>query len=434
MNKELSEKEKQMNKYLYGIIQNQGLPRSFWLSNSPTDNPLHGLILDALKSLYDNSSVMSEELIIEKANCLVMKDTAGELWWNEKEEELKLFVKVAHSNTVPVSEKETIELFKVMQRERLQGFVEKSLEGLLAKGVNSEEDIDIVLEKCRIIKSVFPSATTSLPVQIEEAMAEASNSTSLIPYGIKDIDDLLGGLCRKEVTIWAGRPGHGKTSFACQITLNLLKNGYKVLFISKEMPTFRLLHKLFANIGRISSDKFKHGELGNSQELQDLSQALAVKYYEKLFIYDNVYDSKTIETLVLKHRPDVVIDDYIQLSKLKTHIKHEGIGDTMQHYKEITKDNNCAFAVLSQLSREIEKREDPRPRSSDLAASGVLEQVSGDICFIWYNYKVSYDKTEKRKVQFIASKSRYGESGYVDLAFDGEFMRYYARPNFGKGN
>jgi len=287
--------------------------------------------------------------------------------------------------------------------------------------------LDLALEKLRSLKGLEPEAEADLQTQLIQAGEDAiRGKENLIPFGIKTLDEKLAGLNRCEVEILAGRPGHGKTSLAAQFVRNWLDMGFKVLIISKEMTTSRLLHKMIANQSDIlTSNILKRGELTDAHkvELKRVIKEMMKKYEGLLFVHDDIYDSHKIETLVAKYGVDIVVDDFIQLSAFDDNNIRLEILRLMKHYKEIAKTYNLMFLVLSQLSRGIEGRDDKRPRLSDLSESGALEQLAADVIFVFYPFKVDYDDDQSR-VEVIAAKTRYGETTLLDLHFNGDHMRY----------
>lgn len=419
-------------RYLAGLIANRDeLENSFMPIRIKFDDERHDLIAKCLVKLHNEESSMSDTVIIETIRSAFFNVSDADEWLASEKNWFEGFV--YGSIEMNVSRAEVKELHTILQRQRLSNEAKKILMSMVSKEELEEGDIDAAQDKLRLIKAVYPSKSAQLDEQTAQAVFDAlNNSAGIIPYGFKPIDDKIGGACRKEITIIAGRPGHGKTSIVCQFVLNWISQGFKVLFISKEMPIARLLHKFFSNIGNIPANDIKMGSVEDADYLNAIAGAFVDKYKENLFLYDDVYSSSEIEKLVMKHKPDIIVDDFIQLSTFEDGSRdmRTGITQTLKHYKAMAKENNMAFVVLSQLNRSIEGRDDPIPRMSDLAEAGSLEQLAGDICFVYYGYKVDFDETTKNRVQFIISKARYGESTRVPLGFDGSLMRYYAIPNF----
>jgi len=325
-----------------------------------------------------------------------------------------------------VTELEVKELHGAVSRHFIMNEAKMTLTNLITT-MDAPGSLDEALENLRNLKGLQPEAEADLHAQLLQAGEDAiMGKDALIPFGIKTLDDKLAGLNRKEVEILGGRPGHGKTSLAAQLCRNWLEMGFKVLIISKEMTTSRLLHKMMANESDIlTSNILKRGELteAHKEELARVIEKMKEKWDGLLFIHDDIYDSTKIETLVAKYDVDVVVDDFIQISRFDDNNIRLEILRLMKHYKEIAKTYNIMFLVLSQLSRGIEGRDDKRPRLSDLSESGALEQLAATVMFVFYPYKVDYDDDQNR-IEVIAAKTRYGETTLVDLFFDGDHMRY----------
>jgi len=144
-------------------------------------------------------------------------------------------------------------------------------------------------------------------------------------------------------------------------------------------------------------------------------------------MYDNVRTLDDCLREIAKHKPDVVIDDYIQLIEVRG-VK-EGrrfeIEKIMQEYKWMCKQEDCSAILVSQLNREIEKRLDPRPRMSDYAESGVIEQTAELAMFVFYGHNFDSEKFNPYKSEIIVAKSRYGKIGTHMVGFNGGRCKFY---------
>lgn len=344
--------------------------------------------------------------------------------------ETKMLAFVGGSMESTVTELEVKELHAAISRHFVINQAKLALTNLITT-MDAPGSLDLALEELRNLKGQQPEAEADLSAQLYQAAEDAiKGKDALVPFGIKTLDKKLGGLNRKEVEILAGRPGHGKTSLAAQFVKNWLEQGFKVLIVSKEMTTSRLLHKMMANESEIlTSNILKRGEFTDAQkvELEAVRARMDKKYSGLLFVHDDIYDSRKMETLIAKYEVDIIVDDFIQLSHFDDNNIRLEILRLMKHYKEMAKVYNTMFLVLSQLNRGVEGRDDKRPRLSDLAESGHLEQLAADVMFVHYPYKVDYED-DPHKIEFIAAKTRYGETTLLDLHFDGDHMRYTEMP------
>ena len=158
--------------------------------------------------------------------------------------------------------------------------------------------------------------------------------------------------------------------------------------------------------------------------------------YKNLLMYDGIRNLDDSLREIAKHKPDVVIDDYIQLidvNKVREGRRFE-IEKIMQEYKWICKTENCSSILVSQLNREIEKRLDPRPRMSDYAESGVIEQTAESAMFVFYGHNFDSERYSPFKSEVIVSKSRYGKIGTHKIGFNGNRCKFYMNSDMAQGD
>ena len=276
---------------------------------------------------------------------------------------------------------------------------------------------------------------------IDKAMTDTLNTMQegnkkMIKTGFKEIDGLAGGLTRGEISIVGGRPGHGKTTFLVNLLASLVKGGYKVAMFNRELPNAEVIKKLICiEYPKLHYDKVRKGVVDAQDtkflsELKKASKIIKAKYSEEQFImYDDIRDLPKTASAIKKFKPDVIIDDYLQL------IKYKGKEDTRRlqlenicnDYKWLAKENECAIILASQLNRSLESRsrESKRPQLSDLAECGAIEQVAENVFFIYYPWKVEPSINRPDSIQLIPSKVRYGVSKDINLTYQGHVCTIY---------
>jgi replicative DNA helicase len=270
---------------------------------------------------------------------------------------------------------------------------------------------------------------------IDKELIDAINSitnkeTKLMKTGYKSIDKFSGGLTRGEITIIGGRPGHGKTTFLINLLSQMIHAGLKVIFFNRELPNSEMIKKLITlESGKLSYSMVRKGvyEESEIEELQKAKQKIAGLYTEdKFLMFDNIRDFSRSATEISKFKPDVVMDDYIQLVQPSGHFdsRRLQIEQLVNDYKWLAKEHQCSVVLASQLNRSVEYRDDGEPRLSDLAESGAIEQVAENVFFVYYEHKVNAKK-DKNIIRLKASKVRYGESGSADLGYDGDKVKIY---------
>ena len=143
-------------------------------------------------------------------------------------------------------------------------------------------------------------------------------------------------------------------------------------------------------------------------------------------MYDSVRNLPDCMREIQKYKPDVIVDDYIQLIDVPDEKERRfQIEKIMQEYKWVCKTENCSALLVSQLNREIERRIEPRPRLSDYAESGVIEQTAEAAIFVFYGYNFNSEEYSKYECEIISAKSRYGKIGRYSIGFGGDRCKFF---------
>jgi replicative DNA helicase len=278
--------------------------------------------------------------------------------------------------------------------------------------------------------SLTPNKEPSLDQIVAETIESIKTSGNYVKFGFDKLDNLAGGMTKGEVTVIAGRPGHGKTTFAVNLVRNFIKQGLRVLMINREMTNTEMMKKLIVlESGKLSYSDVRRNTLTEDsyKELVKTNKKIVEEYNNKLFMCDTARDLNASTAQITKFKPDVVIDDYIQLIKMEGYDQRRFELETvMNEYKWLAKTYQIVPILISQLNRDIEKRIDPIPKMSDLAESGSIEQVAENVLFVYYDYKVNYEESElgKNKTQIVAAKVRYGENRKLLFGFNGDKVQF----------
>ena len=227
-----------------------------------------------------------------------------------------------------------------------------------------------------------------------------------LPSGLKDLDKKLGGFHNSDLIIIAGRPSMGKTALGTNIAFNAAKkfkekedefgnkttiDGGKIAFFSLEMSSEQLATRVLAEQSKISGDKMRKAEL-NKEDFKKIAKVSSELENLNLVIDDNPI--LTIPSLRARARRlkrlydiDMIIIDYLQLMSGSQNARNDGrvqeISEITRGLKAIAKELNIPIIALSQLSRQVEQREDKRPLLADLRESGTIEQDSDVVMFIF---------------------------------------------------
>jgi replicative DNA helicase len=291
---------------------------------------------------------------------------------------------------------------------------------------------------------------------IEMASAAYKNEEGIVgvPTGLRDLDDKLGGLHQSDLIIIAGRPSMGKTSLATNIAFNaaqkLQDSGKKssIAFFSLEMSSEQLSTRIISEQARISSNDIRRGRISDEQFDKFLETS---KNIAELPLY--IDETPAISIAAMSNRArrikrlfglDMVVVDYIQLMKGTTFNKDgrvQEISQITQGLKTIAKELAVPVVALSQLSRQVEQRDDHKPQLADLRESGSIEQDADVVMFV---YREGYylQRKEPREAtvehaewqakmnevahlaQIIIGKQRHGPIGNVTLEFEERFTKF----------
>ena len=281
---------------------------------------------------------------------------------------------------------------------------------------------------------IRPSKAADINDVISEALHDINNKTSkLIKTDYDGLDKFAGGLTRGEITIVGGRPGHGKTTVLINLLSRVLEQGYRAVFFSRELPNSELLKKIICLESCQLSYTLVRKNVYSENQTKILNSTISKvkeKYSKDNFLmFDNIKDFAGSASEVKKFKPDVIFDDYIQLiaSNGKEEQRRLQVEKICNDYKWLAKESNSVVVLASQLNRGIESMDRKyEPKLSDLAESGAIEQVAENVFFTHYDYKVKGEAGKGKNVLTLSAKKiRYGDTGFVDLGYDGDKCKIY---------
>ena len=284
-----------------------------------------------------------------------------------------------------------------------------------------------------------------------------------VSTGLIDLDRKIGGLHPSDLVILAARPSMGKTSLACNVAFDIARNyawepqldgsrktvrGGVVAFFSLEMSADQLAMRLLAEVSGVSGDRLRKGEI-DAVEFGRIRDAALDIQDAPLFI--DATGGITIAKLAARarrlkrtHGLDLIVIDYLQLvtgGDGKSDNRVQEVSMITQSMKALAKELAVPVIALSQLSRQVESREDKRPQLSDLRESGSIEQDADMVMFI---YRESYylGRSEPREgtpehltwqeemdkvrgtADIIIAKQRHGPIGTVKLSFNEDITKF----------
>jgi replicative DNA helicase len=312
----------------------------------------------------------------------------------------------------------------------------------------------------------FRSFATALTTAVDMAAKayQRDGKLSGLATGLHDMDRMMGGLQSSDLVILAGRPGMGKTALATNLAYNIAKawrgevrpdgrtesvNGGIVGFFSLEMSSEQLATRIIAEQSGIPSFKIRRGEIDPSDfdKIAEIAREM-----ETIPLYIDETGGISIAQLTARARRlkrqkglDMLVVDYIQLLSGSSNRAAQGrvqeITEITTGLKALAKELNVPIVALSQLSRQVESRDDKRPQLSDLRESGSIEQDADVVLFVFREEYYLKNKeprpgTEEHfkwqaemdavmgKAEVIIGKQRHGPTGTIQLHFEANVTRF----------
>ena len=265
----------------------------------------------------------------------------------------------------------------------------------------------------------------NLNTLISDTVKHMTVTDNIIPFGYKPLDDLTGGMTKGEITVVAGRPGHFKSTMTINIVSNLLNRGQKVLVFNREMSNVEMMKKLIIIESQtLSYHTMRMGDFNDADKKElELAKNIITEKYQNLIMYDDVFDIDRAMREIRKHRPDVVVDDYIGLiDVIGVEDNRLRIDNIMKQYKRAAKTYGLAAILVSQLNRACEDRSNKRPILRDLRDSGSIEQDAEMILFMYYDWRYNYQDSMvgEHGIEVVLGKNRYGKTGSKVLGVVGD--------------
>lgn len=312
----------------------------------------------------------------------------------------------------------------------------------------SHDIFDLLSKSERILSGVYTDIVEKKVNHISETVEavsrqreEKKGESSLgILSSIKELDDITGGWSDTDLIILAARPGMGKTGALLTFVANAAKEGKKCLVFSLEMSQEQLVQRMISQESAISVTKIMRNELHESELKRVVASQDRISRWP---VYIDDSSSMSVLELIAKsnqikreHGLDMIFIDYLQLmsgdKKARTNREQE-IGYITRSLKGLAKDFKVPVMALSQLSRDVEKRNKAhnRPGLSDLRESGSIEQDSDQVILLYraeYYDKYAVDEGGndlRGKAEMIVAKNRNGTTDTAHINYESWTTRFF---------
>ena len=419
-------------------------------------DPIHSKIYETIASLI-NKGLLANPITLKNhfENNEGLKELGGQ----------EYLIKITKFST---SVKQTIDYANIVQEMHLRRELIKISESVLYDASNANEVVksgDEMIQDAE--KSLFDLAErghfnqsfmkfeNALKQTIEMAKSAYQNEEGIVgvPTGLTDLDSRLGGMHKQDLIIIAGRPSMGKTALATNIAFHAAKNIEKkgtkstVAFFSLEMSSEQLSTRILSEQSRIRSNDIRRGKVSETEFEKFIETS---KNIFELPLYIDETPAITIAAISNRSRRikrlfglELIVVDYIQLMRAtgKENNRVQEISEITQGLKALAKELNVPVLALSQLSRQVEQRDDKKPQLSDLRESGSIEQDADVVMFVFREaYYLerkepalgSIEHAEWRQkmdeisslADIMISKQRHGPTGNVRVEFEAMYTKF----------
>jgi len=272
-----------------------------------------------------------------------------------------------------------------------------------------------------------PAPLESLVARIDASRAEVP-APDTVRSGFASLDRVLGGgFRRQDLIVLGGDIGSGKSALGLGLALRAARLGTSTLLVSGEMGDERLRERALAIEGRASIDELRQGRLNDESRAaigaaalaqRDLPLALAGLLEPGFGEIDAALDG-------LPQRGLVVID-YLQLLQPSgvPGRQEERAAHAIRWLKALAVRRNLALLVLAQLPEHRRNRPDPRPSLDDLGARGAVKQHSDIVLALYREEMYRPGQGVEGATELIVLKNRNGATGFVDLFFRPQWLRF----------
>ena len=400
--------------------------------------PKHQTIYRVMDELYKESTPITLETVINKLTALEeLTNVGGPFFISE------LTMKVSSSANVEAHSKILVE--KYIQRELIRvssQICEKAFspECELADLTDFAESNIMSVTDQSLKKRSVQNIKTVIDNVYEQVLTARKSKREIIglPTGFTKVDAITSGWQEGNMIVIAARPGMGKTAFVLTMLRNMaLDYETPVGMFSLEMSCEQLASRLLVGEAELYQNKLRTGNL-NETELDRLLTAKEKLETTPIYFDDTpgitIYEFRTkCRRLVEKHHVKCIVVDYLQLMNSgKTLAREQEVSFISRQIKSIAMELKIPIIALSQLNRSLEGRQgaEKEPKLSDLRESGAIEQDADMVLFIHREAKANRTNVDSegndisRKAKIIIEKNRHGASGFVEMEFIGEFMKF----------
>ncbi len=404
------------------------LPEDFY-------KPAHAKIYDSILKLYEKREPIDILSVTSKLkNEGILQEVGGNSYLTQLMESVPTSAHAEH-------------YAKIVKEKRVLRELIKTSAEITEHAVDSSEDVETILDAIEqkifaISQHSFNQKFINLKDELRGAferiakLHQGEGGLRGVPTGFTEIDNMLSGLQKSDLVILGARPSLGKTSLALDIARHAAaKEKIPVGIFSLEMSREQIVDRLIASEAQIPLWELRTGKLKEDEDFELIQHALDQLSQAPIFIEDT--PSPTIlqmrsmaRRLQAEHGLGLIVVDYLQLIQPRMHSDNlvQQVTEFSRGLKSMARELNVPVLALSQLSREVDKRDNKRPRLSDLRESGAIEQDADVVMFIYRKDRDlnNPNSDEHNTAEISIAKHRNGPTGTVKLKFNPEKASFHS--------
>tara|TARA_R100001443_G_scaffold21957_1_gene34170 strand:- start:6110 stop:7402 length:1293 start_codon:yes stop_codon:yes gene_type:complete len=377
---------------------------------------LLGKIMNDVKIYYDNHSLLSIDLFEDKVHKELYKVLDKSLQENgkcdmtdfyNKSSDKNLAITVAHECTQKAYDPYLADNLILLLLEKNKLSQLELFTSALSRKVNDGDELFSIIDYAETELQKIGSVNNDKLIHISEQMPGMvkaieknvnNQGVTGIPSGFSSIDNFTSGWQKQDLVIIGGASSMGKTSFALNVSLNAVKRGFKCVVFSYEMSVNQMLMRIVSGDSEIDNKHLLKGAI-YKDEWTKIHQTIGK--LESLSLYIDECRNTSLKYLlnrirqyVITKKVDMVVVDYLQLISynLNGRSREQEVSHVTRALKNLAKELDITVLALSQLSRNVSKRDGGRPTLADLRESGEIEQAADTVIFVYrpeyYNIRV----------------------------------------------
>ena len=400
--------------------------------------PAHGKIYETILKLYDKREPIDIVSVSEKLQTDDgLKEIGGKTYLSQLMESVPTAAHADHYAQI------------IKEKKILRDLIKTSAE-ITENAVNSPEDVETILDDIEqkifsisqhSIRHKFISLGDQLKGAFEriEKLNNGEGRLRGVSSGFDELDQKLSGFQQSDLIVLGARPSLGKTTLALDIArFAATRENRPVGIFSLEMAREQIVDRLIAAEAQVPLWGLRTGRL-KEEDFENIQHALDRLSKTPIYIEDTTDQTilqmrATARRLQAEHGLGLIIVDYLQLIRPRNNNDSmvQQVTEFSRGLKSMARELKVPVLAVSQLSREVDKRDNKRPRLSDLRESGAIEQDADVVLFIYRKDKnnINPSAEEENTAEIIIAKHRNGPTGMVKLKFDDDKICFKSIDNY----